>query len=170
MVRIFLYVVLLLNVLQLPFCVHTFATTKLDELTLIAQLSACIAGLLCLLALYVHHKYLSNRSVVISTPPNGDTPSSLGTFFGIGFILVGRWRNYHETYVGYTFLTIGLPVLPTGCYRYRVVGTEGTKITYQIYGSEKFSFKEIFCMYVYMYAVAIWIVAVLMYFYFCHFR
>lgn len=81
---------------------------------------------------------------------------------GIGVLFIGRWRKYAETYVGYTFFIFLVPLFPTGCYRYRIVKSEVNSITYNIYGSEKWSGKELFCIYTYFYGGIVWFMSLFM--------
>lgn len=161
MIKILLYITGVLNISQLLFLTYSLLTANYYE-NLLLLLISCAAGVLLQIGLLVHHKYLSNREISIKEPLNGEQPGTLGRVFGIGVLLVGRWRKYADTYVGYTFIFFIIPLFPTGCYRYKVVKTEVDRITYQIYGSEETSPKEIFCIYAYTYGGMIWVFTLIM--------
>ncbi len=155
MIKILLYIIGILNISQLLFLTYSLLTANYYG-PLLLLLISCAAGVFLQIGLFIHHKYLSNREISIKGPLNGERPDTLGRVLGIGILLVGKWRKYADTYVGYTFVFFIIPLFPTGCYRYKVVKTEVDRITYQIYGSEEMSSKEIFCIYAYMYGGMIW--------------
>ncbi len=165
MIRILLYIAGVLNLSQLIILVSLAITGNNYEGVLMLIIS-CIAGLFVQIGLYIHYKYLSNREIILKDPPNGEQPATLGRILGIGVLLVGKWRKYADTYVGYTFFFFILPLFPTGCYRYKVVKSEINQITYRIYGSEESLCKEIFCIYAYFYSGIIWVFSLIMQFVF----
>lgn len=160
MVRILLYITSLINLAQIVFYGYLSAIND-DYDGMFLLFIAIIAGILVQIGLYVHYKYLQNN---IQTPskPNGEQPGALGRILGIGVLFIGRWRKYAETYVGYTFFIFLVPLFPTGCYRYRIVKSEVNSITYNIYGSEKWSGKELFCIYTYFYGGIVWFMSLFM--------
>ncbi len=161
MIRILLYIIGLLNISQIGLCGY-FSITDADYEGLFLLYAAIIAGILVQIGLYVHYKYLQNIDTVIKKQPNGEKPEILGCVFGIGVLLVGRWRKYADTYVGYTFFFFLAPLFPIGCYRYKVVKSAINSAKYNIYGSEEWSGKEIFCIYAYFYGGIIWFMLLLM--------
>ena len=156
-IKVFLYIVAVLNILQL-------ITLDLSEdfLVLLAFISF-MAGIFVLLGFLIHNKYLQNRNITITSKPNGEKPNTLGRVLGIGVVIIGKWRKYADTYVGYTFFTFILPLFPIGCYRYKIVKTELNSITYNFYGSEEWSKKELFCIYSYFYGSIIWSISSILY-------
>lgn len=109
-----------------------------------------------------------NKKPVHWQEPNGEKPSTLFTFMGIGQNLFGlfKFREVADTYVSYTFFCLILPLFPTGCYRVRLTGTEvgvlGNRQEWIIFGSEKFDFKEIVAVYLYAYGFLLWFILSLM--------
>ena len=86
MIKKLFYIASLLNVAQLIFC--SYLAVKECDYVLISCI-AIIAGIFVQVGLYIHYKYLQNRDVTIQTPPNGETPGTLGRIFGIGVLLIG---------------------------------------------------------------------------------
>lgn len=169
-VKVLFCVVCLLNIAQIIeiYSIYYYGTyIYYGEYFRLSLLIATLAGILVQIALYIHYKYLCNRTVILSKP-NGEKPGTLGCILGIGELFIGKWRKSEETYVGYTFFILGMPLFPTGCYRYRIVKSDGTKITYNIYGSEKWSGKELFCLYAYCYGSLVWFMSAFMYFLFSY--
>ena len=160
MTRILLYITSLINLAQIIFYGY-LSVEHADYDGMFLLFIAIIAGILVQIGLYVHYKYLQNN-IPIPSKPNGEQPETLGRVLGIGVLLLGRWRKYAETYVGYTFFIFLVPLFPTGCYRYRVVKSYIKSITYEIYGSEEWSGKEIFCIYAYYYGGIVWFMSLLM--------
>ena len=120
-----------------------------------------IVGLFVLLGLFIHNKYLQDRNITITRAPNGKKPGTLGRVLGIGVLMIGRWRKYADTYVGYSFIIFVLPLFPLGCYRYKIVKTDLNSITYNFYWSEEWSGKEVFCIYSYFYGGIIWSISLI---------
>lgn len=160
MIKILLYVIGLINIAQVVLCGY-LSVTDTDFEGMFLLTIAIFAGLLVQISLYVHNKYLHN-SIPILSKPNGEQPGTLGRVLGVGVLFIGRWRKYAETYVGYTFFIFLFPLFPTGCYRYRIVKSEVNSITYNIYGSEEWSGKELFCIYAYFYGGIIWFMSLLL--------
>ncbi len=160
MTRILLYITSLINLAQVVIFGY-LSIINADYYGMYSLFIAIIAGISVQIGLYVHYKYLQNN-IPIPSKPNGEQPKMLGRIFGIGVLLLGRWRKYAETYVGYTFFIFLVPLFPTGCYRYRAVKSGINSITYDIYGSEEWSGKELFCIYAYYYGGIVWFMSLLM--------
>ncbi len=94
--------------------------------------------------------------------PNGVKPDSLGSFLGIGQVLMGgfKYRKYEDTYVVYRFFFFILPLFPTGCYRGQLLKSEGgmsyNKQEWAIYGSEESDGLEILNIYLITIGAIVW--------------
>ena len=95
--------------------------------------------------------------------PNGESPSSLGTFLGIGHVIMGalKYREIEDTYVSYTFFSFVLPLFPTGCYRVKLLdasgGTSFHTQKWAIYGSEEMKISEILNVYLLYVGSLMWL-------------
>lgn len=164
MIRILLYIISLINVAQAVFCGY-LAITNADYDGMFLLFVSIIAGILVQIGLYVHYRYLQNTDEAVFTPPNGDKPNKLGQVFGIGILMLGKWRKYADTYVGYPFFFfLSMPLFPLGCYRYKIIKSGGNRITNKFYGSEKWSGKELFCIYTYFYGGIVWFSSLLVFY------
>ena len=85
--------------------------------------------------------------------PNGEKPSFLFAFMGIGQIMTGaiKFRKVDDTWASYTFFNFLFPLFPTGCYRVKLLKSEDAiffnQQQWNIYGSEASNWKEIAYIY-----------------------
>lgn len=150
MIRFFMVVVALVEIVVFG---QIFSS---DETQSLFAIISCLSGILLFVGLYILQEDRSKKEIV-PKQPNGEKPESLGRVLGIGSLMAGQWRRYADTYVGYQFFFFVLPLFPTGCYRYKILKSGVGTITYQFYGSEESSSREIFALYALFYGSIAWL-------------
>lgn len=122
----------------------------------------CIIGAIMLIGGIWQKSVLDTRPFNIAQQ-NGDKPSTLFSFLGIGQRMFGafKYREIEGTHVSYTFFCFILPLFPTGCYRVRLL-SEGIRTQeWTIYGSERINSLEILNIYLQFYGLLIWVLCLI---------
>lgn len=120
---------------------------------------SAIGAILLGCGLWYRFTILNHREFSPATP-TGEKPGFLGSFMGIGQHLIGSFRKVEGTQVAYTFFSVILPIIPTGCYRVKLLSSEGGGSFHQskwiIYGKEESMWDEVLNIYLTYYGGLIW--------------